>query len=110
MDGCRLGFGAGMLRLNRKGISLSLWLLYATYTFQRLAIKVRRNIARIYRYMNAAYPGCGIISNKNRKLFDGWDKMDEVDAWECQRAKRVENIQGNENTFVKSECIKVGLW
>ncbi len=50
------------------------------------------NIARIYKYMNAAYLGHGIISKKNRKLFDAWDKQDEVDAWECQRTKRIENI------------------
>jgi deoxyribonuclease-1 len=71
---------------------------------------VRGNIARIYKYMDAAYPGHGIISNKNRKLFDAWDKLDEVDAWECQRTKRIENIQGNENPFVKSACVEEGLW
>jgi deoxyribonuclease-1 len=45
---------------------------------------VRDNIARIYKYIDAAYPGQGIISNKNRKLFDAWDKQDAVDVWQCQ--------------------------
>ena len=71
---------------------------------------VRGNIARIYKYMDAAYPGHGIISNKNLKLFDAWDKQDEIDAWECQRTKRIENIQGNNNLFVKQACIEEGLW
>jgi deoxyribonuclease-1 len=62
------------------------------------------------KYMDAVYPGHGIISNKNRKLFDAWDKQDEIDAWECQRAKRIENIQGNENPFVEKVCIREGLW
>jgi deoxyribonuclease-1 len=41
---------------------------------------VRGNIARIYKYMEAAYPGQGIISKKNRKLFEAWDRQDTVDA------------------------------
>ncbi len=71
---------------------------------------VRGNIARIYKYMDAAYPGRGIIGRKNRKLFDAWDRQDKVDAWECQRTKRIENIQGNENPFVRQECVEAGLW
>ena len=51
--------------------------------------------------MDWAYPGHGIISKKNRKLFEAWDKGDPVDAWECERCGRIEGIQGNENPFVK---------
>jgi deoxyribonuclease-1 len=71
---------------------------------------VRGDIARIYKYMDAAYPGRGVISKNNRKLFNVWDRQDEVDAWECQRTRRIENIQGNENPFVKRECVEEGLW
>ena len=39
----------------------------------------RGNIARTYFYMDRAYPGHGIISKKNRKLFK---------AWECERCRR----------------------
>lgn len=60
--------------------------------------------------MDAAYPSHGMISNKSRKLFDAWGKQDEVDAWECQRTKRIEHIQGNENPFVKQTCVRKGLW
>ena len=60
--------------------------------------------------MDAVYSGHGIVSYKNRKLFNAWDKKDEVDSWACQRTKRIENIQGNENPFVKQACVKEGLW
>ena len=71
---------------------------------------VRGNIARTYFYMNWAYPGHGIISKKNRKLFQAWDKIDPVDDWECERGRRIEAIQGNENPFVKEGCVEAGLW
>ncbi len=72
--------------------------------------EVRGNIARIYFYMNWAYPGHGILTKKNQKLFEAWDKEDPVDDWECERSKRIEGIQRNGNPFVKKICIKVGIW
>ena len=71
---------------------------------------VRGNIARTYFYMDWAYPGHGIISKKNRKLFQAWDNQDQVDDWECERGRRIEAIQGNENPFVKEACVDGGLW
>lgn len=72
--------------------------------------EVRGDIARTYFYMDSAYSGYGIISKKNRKLIEAWNKQDEVDAWECQRSKWIENIQCNENSFVKQICVEEGLW
>jgi len=72
--------------------------------------EVRGNIARTCFYMNAAYLGRGVISRKNRKLFDAWNKQDSVDSWECERAERIEQIQGNENPFVKRACDENNLW
>jgi len=72
--------------------------------------KVSGDIARIYFYINWAYPGHGSISKKNRKLFKAWDKEDPVDAWEFERSKRIEGIQRNENPFVKKVCAVVGKW
>jgi deoxyribonuclease-1 len=72
--------------------------------------KVRGDIARTYKYMDQAYPGHGVIAGASKKLFDAWDKLDPVDSWECERVKRIEKIQGNENLVVKSACQKVGLW
>jgi deoxyribonuclease-1 len=65
---------------------------------------IRGEIARTYLYMGSVYPGRGIISKKNRKLFDAWNKSDPVDEWECERAKRIEKIQGNRNEVVMRDC------
>ncbi len=62
---------------------------------------IRGDIARTYMYMDKAYPGRGIISRKNRKLFEAWDKQDPIDDWERERAKRIERFQGNGNVFVR---------
>lgn len=62
---------------------------------------IRGDIARIYFYMNEMYPNRGIISKKNIKLFQSWDKIDPVDEWERIRAKRIEALQGNTNPFIK---------
>ena len=70
----------------------------------------RGNIARTYFYMDWAYPGRGVISKKNKKLFKAWDEEDPVDEWECERCRRIEGIQGNENPFVKGRCVEKGMW
>ena len=65
---------------------------------------IRGDIARTYMYMDSVYPGRGIISKKNRKLFESWDKSDPVDQWECERAKMIEEVQGNKNKIVSLKC------
>ena len=65
---------------------------------------IRGEIARTYLYMDSVYPGRGIISKKNRKLFDAWNRSDPVDEWECERAKRIERIQGNRDEVVMESC------
>ena len=72
--------------------------------------EVRGDIARIYFYMDWAYPGYDILSLENTKLFKAWDKRDPVDDWECERARRIEAVQKNENPFVKKACVTEGLW
>ncbi len=66
------------------------------------------DIARGYMYMEAAYRR-GVISDKNVKLFEAWNRMDPVDKWECERARLIEKIQGNRNTIVANACQKAGL-
>lgn len=66
---------------------------------------IRGNIARIYFYMDESYPGRGIISSSSRKMFESWDQSDPVDAWECERNARIDEIQGNGNRFVGSQCL-----
>jgi deoxyribonuclease-1 len=65
--------------------------------------EIRGDIARTYLYMEWAYPGHGIISRSNQKLFDAWNKEDPVDDWERERARRIEAIQGNRNPFIWGE-------
>ena len=65
---------------------------------------IKGEFARTYMYMDSVYPCRGIISKKNRKLFDGWNKSNPVDQWECERAKRIEKIQGNRNEVVMKSC------
>jgi deoxyribonuclease-1 len=62
---------------------------------------IRGDIARTSCYMNAAYPGRGVISEKNRSLLEAWDREDPVDAWERERVRRIERLQGNRNPFVQ---------
>jgi deoxyribonuclease I len=65
---------------------------------------IRGKIARTYLYMDSVYPGRGIISKKNSTLFKSWNQGDPVDQWECERARRIEKIQGNRNEVVLENC------
>ena len=66
--------------------------------------EVRGEIARTYMYMDSVYPGKGIISKKNRSMFEEWNRSDPVDEWECERARKIEKIQGNRNEVVMGNC------
>ena len=72
-------------------------------------IRARGQIARTYKYMADAYAPRYRMSRQQAQLMDAWDRMYPVDAWECTRAKRIENLQGNENPFVKERCQEAGL-
>ena len=65
-------------------------------------------VARVYLYMDLNYPGRGVISNKNRKLFEAWDREHPVGDWECKRARIIESLQGNQNTVLTSRCGAIG--
>ena len=71
---------------------------------------IRGNVARIYLYMNWAYPNIKILTEKDKKLFSVWNNADPVDAWECALAKSIEKLQRNENPFVKQPCLTSGNW
>lgn len=66
-------------------------------------------VARAALYMADSYPMYR-LSRQQQQLFEAWDKMHSIDAWECTRAKRIEALQGNANTRVKGPCQQVGLW
>jgi deoxyribonuclease-1 len=54
--------------------------------------------------MEASYPGRGILSDKNRPLFEAWNTEDPMDAWECERDRRIEALQGNHNPCIVAAC------
>ncbi|MFK7824339.1 MAG: endonuclease [Oligoflexales bacterium] len=62
--------------------------------------QVKGFIARTYQYMQHAYPGHGIISRKNTKLFEAWDRSYPPSSQEIKRAKRIFIIQGNSNPIL----------
>ena len=65
-------------------------------------------IARTYLYFEEEYPAYH-MSDAQKKMMVAWDKMHPVDAWECERARRIQKLQKNENRFVKERCEKEGL-
>lgn len=62
-------------------------------------------VARIYMNMDNRYPGMGIISDKNRKLFEAWDNLYPVTELECRRWRVFSDFQGYQNLFIK-RCSK----
>ena len=65
---------------------------------------VRGDIARIYLYMDWAYPGRVNLTPTERDMFEQWSASDPISAWECTRAKRIAATQGNQNPFVTPHC------
>ncbi|MCP5213369.1 MAG: endonuclease, partial [Hahellaceae bacterium] len=63
----------------------------------------RGQIARAYLYMQSAY-GRYKMSKQQQQLMTAWDKMYPVSSWECERAKRIESVQGNTNAIMKERC------
>lgn len=71
--------------------------------------RAKGQVARSALYMADSYPKYR-LSRQQLQLFEAWDKMYSVDAWECTRVKRIEKLQGNENARVKEPCQQAGLW
>lgn len=65
--------------------------------------------ARAALYMDAAYAQFS-LKPAQKKLMEKWNSLFPVNARECQRARRIEKLQGNENIFVKTPCLAAGLW
>jgi len=66
----------------------------------------RGRIARTYLYMDATYPRFS-MSRKTRQLMESWDRMYPVAQWECDRASRIKDLQGNDNPIMDKAC---GRW
>ncbi len=71
--------------------------------------QAKGELARAALYMDREYPAYR-LSRQQRQLFEAWSRQDPVDQWECTRTRRIERLQGNENTVVKSLCRDAGLW
>lgn len=71
--------------------------------------EARGRIARTYLYMEATYQRYS-MSRQQKQLMSAWDKMYAVNSWECERAKKIANIQHSENNIVKSRCVANKLW
>jgi deoxyribonuclease-1 len=62
------------------------------------------DVARIYMYMDQTYPGRGIISNKNRKLFKKWHLEDPTSKEECSIYFKKKVFQENQNKILDQYC------
>lgn len=61
-------------------------------------------VARTYLYMEQAYPGHGIVSEKNRKLFEAWDRAHPVTSEECEIYQRKKEAQRSPNPVLEVRC------
>ncbi len=62
----------------------------------------RGAIARAYLYMAQRYDLR--IAEQQLKLFNAWNKQYPADAWECQRNRRIAQLQGQANPFITEQC------
>ena len=70
---------------------------------------VKGLIARTYLYMQNTYPRYRISENM-AAILNVWNKQFPVTPWECERAYRIEKVQGNANEIVKPLCQKAGMY
>lgn len=72
-------------------------------------VSARGRIARTYMYMDTTYPKYA-MSKQQRQLMNSWDKTYPVSRWECERVKRIQTLQKNQNPITQSRCEAAGLW
>ena len=96
----------GMKNLTKKGITFGdCKAIIQDRKFEPMDAS-KGTVARTYMYMDLTYPGRGIISDKNRPLYLAWDKLYPVQKWECDRAKKIQLLQGNINPILEKQCGK----
>jgi len=69
---------------------------------------IKGDVARTYSYMHLTYPGRGIVSAKNERLFRAWAASDPVDAVECDRYERIREATGLDNPLLRAPCARLG--
>ena len=71
--------------------------------------EVKGFIARTYLYMEQTYHRYK-IGEPMKSVLTAWNKQYPVTEWECRRAYRIEQLQGNANQIVKSACKAQNLY
>ncbi|SQI41687.1 Endonuclease-1 precursor [Leminorella richardii] len=66
--------------------------------------RARGAIARTYFYMRDRYRLN--LSKRQEELFRVWDMLYPATAWECERNRRIQKVQGNDNPYVAKHCGK----
>lgn len=61
-------------------------------------------VARTHLYFAEAYPSRYRLSRAQRRLFEEWDRQFPPDAWECERERRIAEVQGNRNELTVRKC------
>lgn len=65
--------------------------------------RARGIIARDHLYFESVYPTYR-MSDQQRKLMEAWDRMYPPTKFECERNRRIAEIQGNSNPFIDRAC------
>lgn len=68
----------------------------------------RGMIARTYLYMDHTYSRFS-ISNQQRQLMNAWSKQYPVSSWECERGRRIAELQVNINAVLINSCEEAGF-
>jgi deoxyribonuclease-1 len=66
------------------------------------ADSIKGDVARVYFHMIQTHNAHVDQKTKTQMLI--WDRLDPVDAWECQRNERIAKSQGVGNVFVAGAC------
>jgi deoxyribonuclease-1 len=64
--------------------------------------RVRGDIARIHLYMNAAWGDAVPLTAEQRAELEAWHKDDPPDAWEIERAAKIQEIQGVGHPWIEA--------
>ena len=62
------------------------------------------NIARVYLYMDQAYPELRLLNLKEKIKFSKWDKLDEASEADCDRFEKILQKTGLPNPIMEAAC------
>lgn len=98
VNGRRSDFGWGMIPGEKREFGSCDFEVDSSIRRVEPSETIRGDIARILFYMADTY---GFkLSRQDEQLFAAWSRQDPPDAWEIERNRRIEAIQGKGNRFV----------